>query len=447
MASEKLTHATFWNRSESVKLQMPIEESMRWSVSPLKRIAAQLLSVLLLLGLGTWAHAQQTSPGWVHLSAQKGDVALPNAGTQQTSATVFDIDGDGVNDFVITERTKTPPVTWFRRGKAGWTRYVLEAEAVRPEAGSTFGDVDGDGDLDFISGADGAGTMGNQVWWWENPSPQFNPAVAWKRHFIKRSGERKHHDLMFADVDGDGKKDLVFWNQRSRRLVLARVPANPRAEGEWPMTDIYTYANDSEQEQRATAPPFKTINEHEGLALADIDGDGKPDIVGGGLWFKHLGGTKFAANEIDNGYHFSRAAAGQLIEGRRPEIILVVGDGVGPLMMYEWIKGTWKGRALIERIDNGHSLALVDFNQDGHLDVFCAEMRLNGGNPQSKTYILLGDGRGNFQTTNVATGFDNHESKIADLDGDGTPDILGKPYNHETPGLNIWLNPNGVKRR
>ncbi len=47
---------------------------------------------------------------------------------------------------------------------------------------------------------------------------------------------------------------------------------------------------------------------------------------------------------------------------------------------------------------------------------------------------------GGFRTTVVATGFDNHESKIADLDGDGMLDILGKPYNYETPNLNIWLN-------
>jgi hypothetical protein len=67
-------------------------------------------------------------------------------------------------------------------------------------------------------------------------------------------------------------------------------------------------------------------------------------------------------------------------------------------------------------------------------------MRLNGGNPESKIYLLLGDGQGNFRQTVVATGFDNHESKIADLDGDGDLDILGKPYNYGVPDLNIWLN-------
>jgi hypothetical protein len=103
------------------------------------------------------------------------------------------------------------------------------------------------------------------------------------------------------------------------------------------------------------------------------------------------------------------------------------------------VKGSWIGHKLFDLI-NGHSLGIADFNEDGNLDIFCAEMRLNGGNPDAKIYILLGDGNGSFTTTVVAQGYDNHESKIADLDGNGTLDILGKPYNWDTPRLDIWLN-------
>jgi hypothetical protein len=67
-------------------------------------------------------------------------------------------------------------------------------------------------------------------------------------------------------------------------------------------------------------------------------------------------------------------------------------------------------------------------------------MRLNSGNPSSKTVILLGDGKGGFRPLVVAEGLDNHESKIADLDGDGDLDILVKPYNHETPAIHVLLN-------
>ena len=406
----------------------------------MKTFLALTGATALILGASVTSSAE-----WKHLSSTTGDIAVPNRGTQQTSATVFDIDKDGVNDFVITERTAAPSVVWYRRSKDGWSRGVIEPGLLRPEAGATFGDIDGDGDLDFIAGADGGGELGNQVWWWENPYPHLDPATGWKCHTIKRSGGRKHHDSMFADIDQDGSPELVFWNQGGHSLILARLPVDPKVDAEWPMTPIFTYTYDSEMKQRATSPPFKSVNEHEGLALLDIDGDGKKDIVGGGYWFKHIAGDKFEANAVDSSYHFSRAGAGQLMEGGRPEIVFVVGDGVGPLMMYEWVKGTWLPKTLIESIDNGHSLAVLDFDGDGHLDIFCGEMRLNSGNPDSKIYLLMGDGKGNFRTTVVAEGFDLHEAKIADLDGNGTPDILAKPYNWQTPRLDIWLNL-GLKR-
>jgi len=54
--------------------------------------------------------------------------------------------------------------------------------------------------------------------------------------------------------------------------------------------------------------------------------------------------------------------------------------------------------------------------------------------------LLLGDGQGHFQTQIIAEGIENHESKIADLDGDGDYDILDKIYNCQAPRLDIWLN-------
>ena len=83
---------------------------------------------------------------------------------------------------------------------------------------------------------------------------------------------------------------------------------------------------------------------------------------------------------------------------------------------------------------------MLDFNNDGNLDIWVAEMRLNNNNPDAKNLILLGNGKGNFEIIQVSSGIALHESKIADLDGDGDYDILGKPYGWLTPRLDIWLN-------
>ncbi|HYG35986.1 MAG TPA: FG-GAP-like repeat-containing protein, partial [Clostridia bacterium] len=245
-----------------------------------RRIAlAALLASLTLAGYGAEIK-------WRHLSSKKGDLPAPNAGKEQTSSLILDIDKDGTNDFVITERTKAPSVVWYRRTANGWNRCVLEAQPLHIEAGSCYMDADGDGDLDVIAGGDWAS---KEVWWWENPYPKFETSTPWKRRVIKSFGSPKHHDQMAGDFDGDGKDDLVFWNQDAHKLYLAKVPQNPREASGWECTEIYSYSADGEMQQRGTYPGFKAINEHEGLAKADIDGDGKLDIVAGGRWFKHLG--------------------------------------------------------------------------------------------------------------------------------------------------------------
>jgi hypothetical protein len=315
----------------------------------------------------------------------------------------------------------TARVTLFRKRGPQWQRLVVEPEMLPIEAGGDAHDIDGDGDPDLVLGED---STGNKVYWWENPSPAFDPNIPWRRRLVKSDGANKHHDQIFGDFDGDGRVELVFWNQGANQLFSAPIPRNATQVDAWIRSRV-----------------FASPSESEGLARADIDADGTADVIGGGRWFKSVGNGKLEVEIIDDAQRFTRAAAGPLKRGGRPEVVFVVGDGFGRLKWYEWIDGRWLGHDLVGvDVDHGHTLQIADVNEDGSLDIFCAEMRLDGGNPDAKMWLFLGDGRGSFATTLIATGLDNHESKLADLDGDGDLDIVGKPYNWQTPRLDIWLN-------
>ncbi len=370
-----------------------------------------------------------------HLSTSDGSLPPANGGTQQTATAVFDVNGDGVTDFLIAERTQAPAVVCFLRTGNGWQRYLVEADALRIEAGSAVADIDSDGDLDVVFGGDAAS---NQVWWWENPGPGLQPDRPWVRRLIKDSGETKHHDQLFGDFDGDGRLELVFWNQGARALMWAEIPEHPREAEPWSWRAVYRYSGDAEPPQRGSYPAWKGVNEHEGLARADLDGDGIDDIVGGGRWFQWEPEGGVAVHDIDPGYAFSRVAVGRLIPGPRPQVVMVAGDGVAPLILYVEQDGAWTPRVLVESVRDGHSLELVDLDGDGRLDIFYAEMQL-GGNPRPRAVLLRGDGRGSFHEHELVTGFGMHEARIADLDGDGDLDLLGKPYTWQAPRLDIWL--------
>ena len=372
---------------------------------------------------------------WVHISSKTGTIEVPNSGKQQTSCTVADFDNDGINDFCISERTSAPGLVWYKRTSDGWNKHVVADAICFIEAGTIAFDVDNDGDMDIIAGGEG---RTNQVWWWENPYPDFSKP-AWPRHLIRNTGGNKVHDQMVGDFDGDFKPDLVFWAQGDQTLYFTRIPADPYVQENWKLIPIYKYYGDSQMEQHGTYPAWKRANEHEGLAKADIDGDGIQDIIGAGLWFKYLGNDNFSFNTIDGAYAFSRSAAGQTITGGRPEVVLVVGDGLAPMYMYEYQKNTWVRKEIVPQVSNGHTLAIVDFDGDGNQDIWYAEMTLDGYT-SAVNRILFGDGKGNFpRDMIISTGIDIHDSDIADLDGDGDLDILGKPYDGDAPRIDVWL--------
>ena len=382
---------------------------------------------------------------WVNLSSRRGELPVPGPSTQQTGSLAVKVDPRGATDFVLSFRKVAPALVWYRHQARGWTRYVIEKDLLEVEAGGAAYDIDGDGDLDIVFGGD---YQSNQLWWWENPYPEFDPAVSWKRHLIKNGGAKQHHDQIFADLEGTGKAQLVFWNQQAKTLFLAEIPKDPRHTESWPLQTIFSgQAGEGGQKAAAYA---------EGLDAIDVDGDGRVDLLAGNYWFKYLGGGKF--QPIHVGSIGGRIRGGRFQPGKYAQVVIAPGDGSGPLRLYE-AKGdpaqpdSWVGRNLLDRdMIHGHTLEVGDIDGDGKLDIFAAEMgKWNErdpapGNPNATAWILYGDGNGGFRTTVLKAGDGWHEGRLADVDGDGDLDIINKPYNWDVPRIDLWLN-NGTGRR
>ncbi|GGD77893.1 hypothetical protein GCM10011514_47310 [Emticicia aquatilis] len=397
------------------------------------KMKTKLISLFILFGIFT-AKAQK----WERTSSEDGAIPLSWKTTQQTASLSVDIDKDGIEEFVMAGRGQVTSIIYLKFDRAiGWREFAVEKEALPIETGGTFYDIDSDGDNDLVFGGD---AQSNKIWWWENPAPFFNPNVPWHRYEIKTDGENQHHDMVFGDFKQTSKAQLAFWNQGAKTLFVANIPSEVRRE-KWIFEPVFVADKDT-----------KNIK---GCVAADVDGDGNKDLVAGNYWFKYVDG-KFKPTKV--GEEGGRVVAAKFRAGKKVQLVFAPSDSKGRLMLYECtgsaeVSANWKGRDLIGReLTHAHTLEAADINDDGNLDILCAEMvkweekLTTDNNPNAEAFILYGDGKGGFTKTVFQTGIDFHEGKATDIDGDGDLDIISKSYIWKTPRVEMWLQ-NGTGER
>jgi len=172
-----------------------------------------------------------------------------------------DIDGDGDDDILCNHwaPVKGQGMTWLESiEKEPWlVEHVVGTDG--ETHGNGLGDVNGDGRTDIVT----------QGGWYENPGDRARPA--WTFHKDYTFFTAASHPIIVHDVNGDGLNDIIIGASHTYGLAWLEQSVK---DGKRSFTQHWIETDFGQ---------FHT------LAMGDLDGDGKPDMVTGKRLFAHHG--------------------------------------------------------------------------------------------------------------------------------------------------------------
>lgn len=314
------------------------------------------------------------------------------------------------------------------------------------------------------------------LFWYENPG--------WERHRLAYAPPLGVGGAL-GDITGNGREDLlagqhlpttVLGTSLAPELYWFEQPSDPRRP--WKrrtITDefvsyhdvaIADVDGDGEPEVVAlavhsetlyyydvpadpTQSPWPVENRHvvsdaidaEGLEVRDIDGDGIAEMVAGPNVFSREDGD-WVRESVANDWKWTRIAVADLDGDGVDELVFSEGDRPyhdGVPGRVGWADPPeWEMTVLNDDLQNPHSLQCADFTGDGSHDIYVAEMGL-GTNDNPRQLLYSNDGSGGFTERCIVEGTPTHEAKAVDLTGNGRPDIVGKSYT-PTHHVDVWYN-------
>jgi hypothetical protein len=284
--------------------------------------------------------------------------------------------------------------------------------------GIAAADVNSDGKLDLLTVNNGNNTAGVLL---GNGNGTFQPAAT-----FGTGGSSSPTNITVADVNGDGQPDLLTANASSNTVGVLLGNGNGTFQA------AATFGTGGSR-------PF-------GIAVADVNGDGKPDLLTAnsnsntaGVLLGNGNGTFQPAATFDtrtsqlNSDPYSIAVADVNGDGK-PDLLTANfnSNTVGVLLGNG--NGTFQAVATYITIgSNPYGIAVADVNGDGQPDVATANLSSDNAS------VLLGNGNGTFgSAATLSTGGSNPFGiAVADVNGDGKPDLLTANNVSNTVGVRL----------
>jgi len=347
---------------------------------------------------------------------------------------VADIDGNGYGS-LISASASGDGLFWYRY--PNWTKHKIADGSFTTDM--AVGDIDSDGYVDIII-PNNEGLM-----WYRNPKGYGgDPAKdKWEAVNISPIGARMH-DVEVVDLDCDGKLDIVTRHQSGFGKMMGNK------------IHIWKQNSPKSWEHQTFDCPHG-----EGLKVADINGDGFPDVIIGGRWYENPGdilNKKWIEHLYMSAEYFDKnwtkgdvsVQTGDLNNNGRIDIVLSPAEGSGHLSWFESPPDP-KSPDWIEHIiepfyDHAHALGIADMNNDGLLDIVVAKMH-QATAPQEVAIYINQDNAKTWRK-HVVSVSGSHNIVLFDVDRNGLIDIFGANWNNNSStkgALELWLNYGEVK--
>jgi FG-GAP-like repeat len=294
-------------------------------------------------------------------------------------------------------------------------------------------DVNGDGHLDLVYSGISAQTGYGQVAGSLLAIHFGDGKGNFGRAHVYRGGQTSFA-LAVADFNRDGHPDVITANQDSDSATI--FLNDGRGGFGMPSGEYIGYINGNNSSGPVNSP-------YTSFTPADVDGDGKPDLV-----LLELGPgypNPFQATVMlnDGTGHFGPAIQSPIAEGTsnvldyllgdfrntgRPDLVTLAFEGSNPqLVLAPNVGGGSFGTPRITNISQGGALAAGDFNHDGNLDLAVASGSQTG---TTTITIYLGHGDGTFSAQTPISFNTNSPGHwvqglwVGDFNGDGKLDLL-----------------------